>query len=339
MKNPYEVLGCSSKHSREDITRIYKKLAMKYHPDKNIKKTSEYRTESEQRFKEITCAYQYLKRNDFKYSTFDNSDYNEFSYHYFTRNMMKNGLDFSNIFTKINRFKNMDFNKMTDNVLKEVETMTEIYNDHSGILEKTEDIFVNANLDLFDIYNNVKKDITLTLTRKCEKCYGRGYDVDRKSPQDKCLYCNGNKTIEKKELFTFFSMMKNVCFHKRSNYETGRSQGDIHINLFPKKHDLYSITNYYDIVYRHKINLVDLSDHDKQNKRSFQFKYLDICEYTVEITNPYYFYEYNIEEKGLYIPNKNRGNLKIILIPPDNLDISIKIKNTKDTTTIKITEN
>jgi len=54
-KDYYEILGVSRDASREEIQRVYRKLARKYHPDLN--KTAG----SEDKFKEITEAYEVLK--------------------------------------------------------------------------------------------------------------------------------------------------------------------------------------------------------------------------------------------------------------------------------------
>jgi len=55
-KDYYNVLGVSKNASDEELKRAYRKLAMKYHPDKNPNKK-----EAEERFKEINEAYAVLR--------------------------------------------------------------------------------------------------------------------------------------------------------------------------------------------------------------------------------------------------------------------------------------
>lgn len=54
-KDYYEILGVGRKAEQKEIEKAYKKLAMKYHPDRN-----QGNTEAEQRFKEISEAYAVL---------------------------------------------------------------------------------------------------------------------------------------------------------------------------------------------------------------------------------------------------------------------------------------
>src|SRR5437763_17136503 len=52
----YEILGVSRSATEDDVKKAYRKLALKYHPDRN----PEDRHEAEERFKEISEAYQVL---------------------------------------------------------------------------------------------------------------------------------------------------------------------------------------------------------------------------------------------------------------------------------------
>ena len=54
-KDYYDILGVNKKASDEEIKRAYRKMAMKYHPDRNPNKK-----EAEERFKEINEAYAVL---------------------------------------------------------------------------------------------------------------------------------------------------------------------------------------------------------------------------------------------------------------------------------------
>ena len=60
-KDPYKVLGLDSSATNEEIKKAYRKLAMKYHPDKVEGLGEEVRKNSEKQFREINEAYEALK--------------------------------------------------------------------------------------------------------------------------------------------------------------------------------------------------------------------------------------------------------------------------------------
>ena len=63
-KDYYQVLGVSRGASDDEIKKAYRKLALKYHPDKNKQPGAE------ERFKEIAEAYEVLSDRD-KRAAFD----------------------------------------------------------------------------------------------------------------------------------------------------------------------------------------------------------------------------------------------------------------------------
>ena len=67
MTNYYDILNINKNATQEEIKNSYKKLAMKYHPDKNI----ENKKEAENKFKEVSEAYEVLSDKEKKYE-YDN---------------------------------------------------------------------------------------------------------------------------------------------------------------------------------------------------------------------------------------------------------------------------
>ena len=77
-KDYYEVLGVSREATPEEIRKSYKKLAIKWHPDKHV----DDKKEAEEKFKEIAEAYSVLsdpdKKKEYDTGGFDFEDFDNF---------------------------------------------------------------------------------------------------------------------------------------------------------------------------------------------------------------------------------------------------------------------
>ena len=71
-KDFYEILGVQKNASDDEIKKSYRKLAMKYHPDRNKDDK-----ESERKFKEAAAAYEILKDSE-KRSAYDQYGHDAF---------------------------------------------------------------------------------------------------------------------------------------------------------------------------------------------------------------------------------------------------------------------
>ena len=95
-KDYYKILEINRNSNQDEIRKAYKKLAFKYHPDKN----PENREESEQKFKDISEAYSILsnpsKKSDydaFGRTNFQSFDYSNFDAFTFFHDIFKNSND------------------------------------------------------------------------------------------------------------------------------------------------------------------------------------------------------------------------------------------------------
>jgi DnaJ-class molecular chaperone len=122
----YEILCVNKKSTPDEIKKAYRKLAVKYHPDKN--------SETEDKFKEINKAYQVLS-DPSKKKLYDLTGSDETADAF-------NGFDPFNVFNSF--FTNFEFDQFTFENNK-----------------KSKDLYYNINASLEDIYLKKEKIITL----------------------------------------------------------------------------------------------------------------------------------------------------------------------------------
>ena len=281
--NDYDILGVKKSDTIEVITQKYRKLALKYHPDKN-----KNNKESEEKFKEINQAYQNIVKN-------------------------KNGtkFDYQHLFDRLKNVKNyfnkFEFDDVLNNVIHKVNEFNEKINEDK--FDSTEDLVINANVELFDIYNCISKTIHIDRIRKCDHCH----------LNDDCSYCNNLSYSNKSIPLTFNCCEKKVSFFKMSHHYKNKKPGNIHIYVNPKSSTNYSILNNYDLIYNHDISNID----EIPSTLDLTFKHLDNKEYSFKIKNPQLNFKYKIKEMGLINNDSKRGDLFINLILKNDSQTSI----------------
>ena len=90
-KDLYEILGISRNADDTEIKKAYKRLALKYHPDRQGNKSDKEKKEAEEKFKEVSWAYDILSNPEKKqrYDQFGITD---------DQQQMSGGFDPSEIF-------------------------------------------------------------------------------------------------------------------------------------------------------------------------------------------------------------------------------------------------
>lgn len=166
-KNYYELLGVSKNASEDDIKKSYRKLAVKWHPDKNPNN----KEEAEKKFKEISEAYQVLS-DPSKREIYDN----------YGEDGLKNDSNMrSQQFNSPDEIFKMFFGSDRSPFSNNFE-----HNFFERGKKKTDTKVINIPINLKEFYTGSKKKITLKIKSLCTTCDGLG-GINPKT----CNNCNG----------------------------------------------------------------------------------------------------------------------------------------------------
>ncbi len=181
-KDYYKTLNVERSATNEEIKKAFRKLALKYHPDRN----PENKDEAEAQFKEINEAYAILSDEE-KREIYDTYGYEGLKGQY--------GSNFSDIIKSF-----LNFDSIFDDLFGPFARQ------HS---RKGGDIQVNLNLNMEEVFNGCSREIEFERSIPCEKCGGTG----AKTPQDIeiCSTCGGSGKVRRQQLFFTVSQTCPAC--------------------------------------------------------------------------------------------------------------------------------
>ena len=174
----YEILGVNKSASPETIKQSYRKLAVKYHPDKNKGEKA-----AEEKFKEASEAYHVLSNKERK------QNYDNFGHAAFDG--MGGGRG---------GFENFDFSSSFSDIFED------FFSDFGGRSRRRRssdfrgsDLRYDINISLEEAYSGKKQDIRFRTSEKCGTCKGKG-SAPGSSPQS-CSMCGGNGRVRSNQGF------------------------------------------------------------------------------------------------------------------------------------------
>lgn len=184
----YKLLGVEKNSSADDLKKAYRKLAMKYHPDRNPGNK-----EAEQKFRDVSEAYEVLK-DDQKRAAYDRYGHAAFENGGFGAAGGRGGAggfdpgaNFSDIFGDL-------FGDMMGGGRSSTR--------QSGVRLRGADLRYNLEISLADAYRGKQQKIQFSTAAKCDACSGTG-SKDGKAPVD-CRMCGGHGKIRTQQ--GFFTM-------------------------------------------------------------------------------------------------------------------------------------
>ncbi len=191
-KDYYEILGVDKNASENEIKKQYRKLALKYHPDKAPEsKKKEY----EEKFKEISQAYQVLSNKEKRAQydrygqTFEGAPFGQgFSQQDFR--------SFYDAFGGEDIFEDLGFGRIFEEIFGfGPRTRT------GKRVQRGTDINRDLEIDLEDAFHGIKKEIELNKFVVCPVCQGKGGENLKTCPN-----CQGSGYEQKQSssLFGFF---------------------------------------------------------------------------------------------------------------------------------------
>jgi molecular chaperone DnaJ len=205
MADYYQILGVDKNASQDEVKKAYRKLAHKYHPDKNPDNK-----ESETKFKEINNAYEVIsdpkKRNDY-----DRFGGNTAQYQQHTNNQAAGGFG---------GFDNVEFNFGGNGGFGDINDVFESFfgsgfsrqggQSSNSSRGRGVDIELRLDITLEESARGEKKKFNYSHNVKCDHCSGQGHEPD--SDVKSCNTCHGKgRVFQRTETIFGMIQQESIC--------------------------------------------------------------------------------------------------------------------------------
>ena len=175
----YDVLGVSKSSSADQIKSAYRKLAVKYHPDKN-----EGDKTAEEKFKEASEAYHVLSNSERK------QNYDNFGHAAFENGGGGRG-----------GFGNFDFSSHFSDIFEDFfgEGFGGGGRRNRRANNRGSDLRYDLSITLEEAYTGKKQDIKFSTSEKCDTCKGSGSKPGHEAGS--CSMCGGHGQVRSSQGF------------------------------------------------------------------------------------------------------------------------------------------
>lgn len=191
----YKILNIDKNASKSEIKKTYRKLALKYHPDKNKE------AGAEEKFKDISEAYAVLYDDEKRkmYNTYGHAGIDQ----RYTSEDIFRGADFSDIFKGMG----FDFGFGFNDIFEQFFGHRQGGFRQGSRVRRGRDLRYDMEISLENAYKGVETEIRVPRNEICDECSGSG--AKKGTSPKQCPQCNGTgqMRVAQRTAFGMFSQV------------------------------------------------------------------------------------------------------------------------------------